>query len=624
MANPQLSVEITTKIDGLTKGFALAAAQTKAFESKIEGGTNKAEKSFDDFAKNTSASMSRASKSVSTASNSVSKSLAQAAVAGSKSKNSYLELGRVLQDLPFGFTGIQNNLTQLIPAAGLAGLGFSALISALTFLQVGTDYWGRSLKGAKKDIDAVSLSGQDYLDTLNQVVQAQVAGNQNTAKEITELKVLYSAYQNANLPLKARQTAYKQLQSSYPGYFGNLKFEKEASDKTRAAYDELTQSILASGRARAAVDLIAKNESRKLEQEQKLIDLQKEQIKNQKELNLAKQIAESQPLSGGATGGVATNVSSVLKSVQAENKVNENIQARRDLVTDINKLNENSQQLLKSVNVELAKGAILTGGIGDAEKKLAEQRKIRSVKGLPNLQGTGTELQGLGSISVVENLTQPKGLSAYVKLMQEASFSTDRFNESITNLGTAAIGSGLADAFSQIGVALAEGTSAIDAFGNALLSAFANFLGQLGQMFIKEGIAQIGYGIAKNLILPGSGAGNIAGGAGMIAAGAGISVLGGALGTANKGKKGSSNSKREIPGFANGVTNFGGGLAVVGERGEELVNLPKGSDVIPHGRSMSMMRRGGENLTVNGVFKIGARELVATIDNERNLNKRLR
>lgn len=35
-----------------------------------------------------------------------------------------------------------------------------------------------------------------------------------------------------------------------------------------------------------------------------------------------------------------------------------------------------------------------------------------------------------------------------------------------------------------------------------------------------------------------------------------------------------------IPGFARGVNNFGGGLAVVGERGPELVNLPRGADVI--------------------------------------------
>ena len=38
-----------------------------------------------------------------------------------------------------------------------------------------------------------------------------------------------------------------------------------------------------------------------------------------------------------------------------------------------------------------------------------------------------------------------------------------------------------------------------------------------------------------------------------------------------------------IPGFADGVTNFSGGLAVVGEQGPELVNLPGGSDVIPNG-----------------------------------------
>jgi hypothetical protein len=37
-----------------------------------------------------------------------------------------------------------------------------------------------------------------------------------------------------------------------------------------------------------------------------------------------------------------------------------------------------------------------------------------------------------------------------------------------------------------------------------------------------------------------------------------------------------------IPGFATGVRNFSGGLAVVGEAGPELVNLPRGADVIPN------------------------------------------
>ena len=36
--------------------------------------------------------------------------------------------------------------------------------------------------------------------------------------------------------------------------------------------------------------------------------------------------------------------------------------------------------------------------------------------------------------------------------------------------------------------------------------------------------------------------------------------------------------------FANGVQNYRGGMALVGERGPELVNLPRGADVIPNGR----------------------------------------
>lgn len=44
-------------------------------------------------------------------------------------------------------------------------------------------------------------------------------------------------------------------------------------------------------------------------------------------------------------------------------------------------------------------------------------------------------------------------------------------------------------------------------------------------------------------------------------------------------------SMPKIPTFANGVLDFAGGLARVGERGPETVVLPAGSSVIPHGRS---------------------------------------
>ena len=50
------------------------------------------------------------------------------------------------------------------------------------------------------------------------------------------------------------------------------------------------------------------------------------------------------------------------------------------------------------------------------------------------------------------------------------------------------------------------------------------------------------------------------------------------------------------PGFANGTQNAPGGMAWVGERGPELVNLPRGSQVIPAHRAQSM---GGGGVTIN-------------------------
>ena len=49
---------------------------------------------------------------------------------------------------------------------------------------------------------------------------------------------------------------------------------------------------------------------------------------------------------------------------------------------------------------------------------------------------------------------------------------------------------------------------------------------------------------------------------------------------------------KEIPMFAKGVTNFSGGPAVVGENGPEIVNLPRGSDVIPNNKIQSALGGG--------------------------------
>ena len=70
----------------------------------------------------------------------------------------------------------------------------------------------------------------------------------------------------------------------------------------------------------------------------------------------------------------------------------------------------------------------------------------------------------------------------------------------------------------------------------------------------------------------------------------GIIGLGMQLGSIGAfGKTIQGNINKSVPGFAGGVRNFGGGLAVVGERGPELVSLQRGSNVFSNSESRAMM-----------------------------------
>jgi hypothetical protein len=131
--------------------------------------------------------------------------------ATTKLGTNFTGLSRVIQDLPYGFNGIANNLTQLLPAAGAAGLAFSGIITALTFAQVGFGAWTRGIKLAS---DATTM--------YNKVNESFI---ENVAKERAELDTLYITATNANVPMKARNAAVEQMQSKYGSYLSNMDAE---------------------------------------------------------------------------------------------------------------------------------------------------------------------------------------------------------------------------------------------------------------------------------------------------------------------------------------------------------------------------------------------------------------
>lgn len=499
---------------------------------------------------NTVATVKKGSNEISLALANTAKAANAGGTALNKSSKDYTNFGRVLQDLPFGLVGIQNNLTQLIPSVGLLGLGFSALVSALTFAQVGTSAWTRGLGDNKKAVDALTLSGEDYLKTLDQVTQAQISGRQNAQSELTDLKLLFSAYQNANLPLKARKDAYEQIQEKYPAYFKNIQFEEKASKQTKDAYDSLTTSILATARARAASDLITKNETRRFENEQKIIDLQKEEVKlRAQSAKVSKQGIDAVRTSTREAAGLKEAV----KSNDIIGKINDNIKAQNNLRTDSNLLTANNLRLEQQVNEQIEKGAKIIGEVGKAQKEVAKVANSNILEG-GIFGGTGNGISDGGIDAVLPKIQEVVGGSERALALLRGYYGyTDEeitnfvnnydgsiaklleinqsFEEGIQSLVT----SGTIDLLTGLGTALGEafanGANIFEAAGASILSSIGDIIIKFGSLTVAAGVAATALGKAlRNPLNPGNAALAITAGVALIAVGAAVKAFSSNLG----------------------------------------------------------------------------------------------
>ena len=183
-----------------------------------------------------------------------------------------MNFARVIQDLPFGFMGIQNNLTQLIPGIGAAGIAFSALTAAITFSQVGLSYWSKGAKDAKASISDLSEFTKEF--------------TKNAAEEGVKARLLYEASNNVAISMDKRIRAAKELKDMYPDILKNYSAEDIALGKAKKGYDDLTASILQNAKAQAAKNRITELEA----------EIQNRQFNIQKIQSITdKQSREAQP-----------------------------------------------------------------------------------------------------------------------------------------------------------------------------------------------------------------------------------------------------------------------------------------------------------------------------------------
>jgi len=373
--------------------------------------------------------------------------LGGAVVKGSNSAAFALtNLGRVAQDAPFGFIGIQNNLNPLLEsfsrlkaetggtgsalkALGQSLIGPAGLGIALSVVSAGILFYQQYQQRANKEVTVAKKVTDEYINSLNQVDQARLKGGQSAASELTTIKLLYDQYQNAALPLEKRKEAYKEIQKLYPAYFGNLKFETSATDKTKTAYDSLTASILATARARAAADLITKNSTRQLENEQKVIDLTTQIVAEQTKQKKLQAQVDSQNLLAKQEANILTSkqrdiLNQFLKAGFQENELTK---VKNNLLTDTNILTDQNIQLQKAATAEVLKGGKISGSVAGEKLKETEKEKRRFFAIINDFKG----IAELGKKDIAKTLSGGKPLININNLLDTKGFVPDNLGKQL-------------------------------------------------------------------------------------------------------------------------------------------------------------------------------------------------
>jgi len=196
--------------------------------------------------------------------------------------------------------------------------------TVLALVILGTTLFGDKISEAFKNIGSGSKNLDVATESAKRLRDASIEGSKNAVAELVGLQNNLAIAKDVNLSYKERSIAVENLQKQYPFYFENLTKEQILAGQTAAAERELTEAIIARAKANAAIGKITENESKIIDIEQRQLDIVKERIAAQKDLQ-REQAASNGPSSGQVVAGVnqgQLNARVRLSALDREEKAN--------------------------------------------------------------------------------------------------------------------------------------------------------------------------------------------------------------------------------------------------------------------------------------------------------------
>ena len=252
MADQNIKVNINLDLTEFNKN---AKAMSDAL-SKVLG---KDVKMFADDMKKAETSINGAEKALKGASSAASKAGGEV----KQGNKQWTNFALIIQDLPYGFRGIQNNLPAVIGGfAGMTGpiyLATSALIAFFTA-------WDAGFFKTKNALTILQDANKEYADSLKSSMGS-------AGEEISKMNALVKIAGDASNSMDKRLQAVKQLQSEYPAYFGNLDKETILNGNVKNAVDGVKSAIIERAKATAIAGKINKLSAEKFAKEEELYQL---------------------------------------------------------------------------------------------------------------------------------------------------------------------------------------------------------------------------------------------------------------------------------------------------------------------------------------------------------------
>jgi hypothetical protein len=484
-------------------------------------------------------------------------------------------LSRIVQDAPFGFIAISNNLQPLFDdfnrlkaqtgstggafkslataIAGPAGIGlaFAAVTSLITVFSKEIFGSGQAAKKAKDDIAEFNKSLDD--------AQASALSSGLQLQKFVEIA------KNGNLPLQQRNEALSKANDILGQYGEKLTLTNVATARATELVNQYTQGLIAQALAnqladRAATLLINQANAQKAVTEAQLAyNKAQAAFINRPQLSL-----REQELGRGQTFIIERD--NALKALNQRQEEYANITKEITGVTTL--FNE---QALKSTN--------LLGNVGQKVKGGKVNVDFELIPGISNLSEFEAKLAGpLPSLlpdlqKAIKNIQKdPKDVKIPIKPNLEATEANKEFIE-FANSISQALQNALQQGLEGIGESFGNLLSGDD-FGKGILDVISSLLTAIGK-------ALIAYGIAKDGIDKILGAGGIAI-PGVAAIGIGIATIAAASLLKNFG------GARALGGPVSGGTPY-----LVGERGPELFVPSVSGGIVPNNQVGSMMNGRG-------------------------------